>query len=186
MAYLRQLDEDDLPAEYQGIPRLFRRTPLGYDTTLLCVLLARALRVYEEEDVQNERCVVSQTDLLALWQAFFPTKTDEGSVEPIAGCSAAQTGRVEVCPPVRTRATVLGSSPNHQSADCRWKTSSACEAAGVDQLLRSQSRCWTSPQSVRKNHNSRTMTALPPRAMRGQFRSNRRPTRLRDNYGFTC
>ncbi len=58
MAYLRQLDEEDVPPEYQGIPRLFRRTPLGYDTTLLCVLLRDALRIFEEEDVQNERCVV--------------------------------------------------------------------------------------------------------------------------------
>jgi hypothetical protein len=67
MAYLRQLDEDDVPPEFQGIPRLFRRTPLGYDTTLLCVLLRDALRIYEE----------SQNDLLALWQAFFPNQTDE-------------------------------------------------------------------------------------------------------------
>ncbi len=77
MAYLRQLDEEDVPPEYQSIPRLFRRTPLGYDTTLLCVLLRDALRIFEEEDVQNERCVVSQNDLLALWQAFFPEQNDE-------------------------------------------------------------------------------------------------------------
>ncbi len=60
MAYLRQLDEEDVPPEYHHIPRLFRRTPLGYDTTLLCVLLRDSLRIFEEEDVQNERCVVSQ------------------------------------------------------------------------------------------------------------------------------
>lgn len=77
MAYLRQLDEEDVPPEYHSIPRLFRRTPLGYDTTLLCVLLRDSLRIFEEEDVQNERCVVSQNDLLALWQAFFPNQTDE-------------------------------------------------------------------------------------------------------------
>lgn len=77
MAYLRQLDEEDVPPEYHGIPRLFRRTPLGYDTTLLCVLLRDALRIFEEEDVQNERCVVPQNDLLALWQAFFPNQNDE-------------------------------------------------------------------------------------------------------------
>lgn len=77
MAYLRQLEEEDLPAEYASIPRLFRRTPLGYDSTLLCVLLRDALRQFEEEDVQNERCVISQNDLLQLWQAFFPKQTDE-------------------------------------------------------------------------------------------------------------
>ncbi len=36
-----------------------------------------ALRIFEEEDVQNERCVISQNDLLALWRAFFPNQTDE-------------------------------------------------------------------------------------------------------------
>lgn len=77
MAYLRQLEDDDLPADHTAVPRLFRRTPLGYDTTLLCVLLRDALRVFEEEDVQNERCVISQHDLLSLWKAFFPQQTDE-------------------------------------------------------------------------------------------------------------
>ncbi len=76
MAYLRQLDEDEIPTDYPSMPRLFRRTPLGYDATLLCVLLRDELRQYEEEDVQNERCVVSQMDLLSLWEAFFPDQTD--------------------------------------------------------------------------------------------------------------
>lgn len=77
MAYLRQLEEDDLPPDYATVPRLFRRTPLGYDTTLLCVLLRDALRVFEEEDVQNERCVIAQHDLLSMWKAFFPQQPDE-------------------------------------------------------------------------------------------------------------
>jgi Domain of unknown function (DUF4194) len=76
MAYLRQLDEDEIPPDYPQVPRLFRRTPLGYDATLLCVLLRDELRQYEEEDVQNERCVISQSDLLALWEAFFPDQRD--------------------------------------------------------------------------------------------------------------
>jgi hypothetical protein len=76
MAYLRQLDEDEIPVDYPAVPRLFRRTPLGYEVTLLCVLLRDELRQYEEEDVQNERCVVTQSDLLALWEAFFPDDID--------------------------------------------------------------------------------------------------------------
>ncbi len=76
MAYLRQLDEDEIQPDFPAIPRLFRRTPLGYEATLLCVLLRDELRQYEEEDVQNERCVISQSDLLALWEAFFPEQTD--------------------------------------------------------------------------------------------------------------
>jgi len=76
MAYLRQLDEEEIPPDFPSVPRLFRRTPLGYDATLLCVLLRDELRQYEEEDVQNERCVIAQSDLLALWEAFFPDQTD--------------------------------------------------------------------------------------------------------------
>lgn len=76
MAYLRQLDEEEIPLDFPAVPRLFRRTPLGYDATLLCVLLRDELRQYEEEDVQNERCVIAQSDLLALWEAFFPDQTD--------------------------------------------------------------------------------------------------------------
>ena len=76
MAYLRQLDEEEMQPDFASVPRLFRRTPLGYDATLLCVLLRDELRQYEEEDVQNERCVISQSDLLQLWEAFFPDQTD--------------------------------------------------------------------------------------------------------------
>ena len=76
MAYLRQLDEEEIQPDFPAVPRLFRRTPLGYEATLLCVLLRDELRQYEEEDVQNERCVISQSDLLALWEAFFPDQTD--------------------------------------------------------------------------------------------------------------
>ncbi|MCA9129874.1 MAG: DUF4194 domain-containing protein [Planctomycetales bacterium] len=76
MAYLRQPDDDEVSPDHDAIPRLFRRTPLGYDTTLLCVLLRDELRLFEEEDVQNARCVVRQSDLLAVWQAFFPQQLD--------------------------------------------------------------------------------------------------------------
>ena len=76
MAYLRQIDDEEIQPDFPVVPRLFRRTPLGYEATLLCVLLRDELRQYEEEDVQNERCVIAQSDLLALWEAFFPDQTD--------------------------------------------------------------------------------------------------------------
>lgn len=76
MAYLQQPDEEELPPEFDGIPRLFRRSPLGYEVTLLCVLLRDELRIFEEEDLQNERCVVEQLDLLKVWEAFFPDQAD--------------------------------------------------------------------------------------------------------------
>ena len=77
MAYLRQLDEDEMAAETDTVPRLFRRTPLGYEASLLCVVLRDLLRQFEEEDVQNERCVISQNELLAMWKAFFSKQADE-------------------------------------------------------------------------------------------------------------
>ncbi len=77
MAYLRQPEDDELSEEADSVPRLFRRTPMTYEQTLLCVLLRDQLRIFEEEDVQNERCVVLQSDLLALWEHFFPIESDK-------------------------------------------------------------------------------------------------------------
>ncbi len=76
MAYLQQPEDEEIPPEFDSIPRLFRRTQLSYDTTLLCVLLRDELRQFEDEDLQNERCVISQSDLLEVWEAFFPEQGD--------------------------------------------------------------------------------------------------------------
>jgi hypothetical protein len=76
MAYLQQPEDEEIPPEFDAIPRLFRRTQLSYDATLLCVLLRDELRQFEEEDVQNERCVVAQSELLSVWEAFFPEQGD--------------------------------------------------------------------------------------------------------------
>lgn len=77
MAYLRQVNDDSDAAEFDSLPRLFRRTPLGYEASLLAVLLRDLLRQFEEEDLQNQRCVVGQRDLLDLWRAFFTRQNDE-------------------------------------------------------------------------------------------------------------
>lgn len=77
MAYLKQPEDDDASPEHDAIPRLFRRSPLGYESSLLCVVLRDLFRQYEEEDVQNERCVIAQQDLLAMWKAFFTKQADE-------------------------------------------------------------------------------------------------------------
>lgn len=79
-AYVRQLDPDDdgeLPAGYDTLPRLYRRVRLSYDATLLCVLLRDELRRFEEEDVDNERCVVSTSELFEQWKSFFTSEHDE-------------------------------------------------------------------------------------------------------------
>jgi hypothetical protein len=76
MAYLRQFDEEEWPTGYPDIPRLFRRQPLSYETTLLCVLLRDELRRFEEQEVFSDRCIVPQSDLIPVWQAFFPAEQD--------------------------------------------------------------------------------------------------------------
>lgn len=77
LAYIRQLAEDEATDEYQNLPRLFRRTRLGYETTLLCVLLREHLRRFEEEDLDSHRCVVEQSELLESWKSFFTSSEDE-------------------------------------------------------------------------------------------------------------
>jgi hypothetical protein len=77
LAYLKQFDDDDRTGGYERLPRLFRKTPLGYEPTLLCVLLRDEYRRFEEEDLDNERCVVEVEPLFDLWKSFFPTEADE-------------------------------------------------------------------------------------------------------------
>ena len=77
LAYLRQLSDDQRTGGYERLPLLFRRTPLGYDATLLCVLLRDEYRRFEDEDLDNDRCVVEVDVLLDAWKSFFPTDSDE-------------------------------------------------------------------------------------------------------------
>ncbi len=79
-AFLRQFDADedgDLPDGYTDLPKLFRRTRLTYEATLLCVMLREELRRFEEEEVHNERCVINGTELLEQWKTFFVNDDDE-------------------------------------------------------------------------------------------------------------
>lgn len=77
LAYLRQLGDDERVAGYERLPRLFRRTALGYDATLLCVLLRDEYRRFEDEDLENERCVVEVEMLVESWKSFFPAESDD-------------------------------------------------------------------------------------------------------------
>ena len=76
-AFLRQLQAEDLPKAYEGLPKLFRRSRLSYDATLLTILLREELRRFEEEEVHDQRCVVSGDELFEQWKAFFPRDHDE-------------------------------------------------------------------------------------------------------------
>ncbi|RMF44219.1 MAG: DUF4194 domain-containing protein [Planctomycetota bacterium] len=77
LAYLRQVPAEHLAESASDLPRLFRRTRLSYEATLLCVLLRERLRQFEEEDVDNARCVVPRDELLTQWKLFFPAQEDE-------------------------------------------------------------------------------------------------------------
>jgi hypothetical protein len=77
LAYLRQLTEEEMPEGHDTLPRLFRKTRLGYDETLLCVLLRDELRRFEEEDLHNERCVVTTAALLERWRSLSAAQHDE-------------------------------------------------------------------------------------------------------------
>jgi hypothetical protein len=76
-AYLRQWGDEEYPSEYEQVPKLVRRTPLGYRPTLLCVLLRDELRRFEDTDLHNERCVVEASALFDQWRTFFPAQEDE-------------------------------------------------------------------------------------------------------------
>jgi hypothetical protein len=77
LAYLRQASDDELPDGYEQLPKLFRKSRLGYDATLLCVMLREELRRFEEEDVHNERCVIETSVLFDHWTTFFPAQGDQ-------------------------------------------------------------------------------------------------------------
>lgn len=77
MAYLRQINPDSFPTEYPAMATLFRKTRLGFDQSILCVLLRDELRQFEEQISQDERCVVKQSDLLTLWSEICGHQDDQ-------------------------------------------------------------------------------------------------------------
>ena len=77
LAYLRQMTECEQSEGYDQLPKLIRKTRLGYDATLLCVLLREELRRFEEEEVHNRRCVIEADTLFEQWKTFFPLQADE-------------------------------------------------------------------------------------------------------------
>lgn len=78
-AFLRQLEDSELEnvRGYDQLPKLFHKKRLSYDATLACALLREELRRFEEEEVENARCVVLTGELFEKWKAFFPEAHDE-------------------------------------------------------------------------------------------------------------
>jgi hypothetical protein len=86
-AFLRQFEEDEMGVGYDTLPKLFRKSRLSYDATLLCVLFRDELRQFEEEELDNQRCVVKTSDVFELWKAFFSLNSDD--VKLMKGLRAA-------------------------------------------------------------------------------------------------
>ncbi|MEZ6048608.1 MAG: DUF4194 domain-containing protein [Planctomycetaceae bacterium] len=80
IAFLRQLSDDERTGGYERIPRLFRKSSLGYQASMLAVLLREEYRKFEEEDLDNERCVVDLDEVLDVWKSFFPSSAQADEV----------------------------------------------------------------------------------------------------------
>lgn len=76
-AYLRQGTDDERDANGTALPRLFRRTPMTYDMTLLCILLRDEMRRWEDEDLDNSRCTVTIDQLQGAWRSMQPASVDD-------------------------------------------------------------------------------------------------------------
>lgn len=74
---MRQAEEAELPAGYERLPKLFRKTSLSYSKTLLMVLLRDKLRRFDEEELHHDCCVAATSELFELWKPFFPASPDE-------------------------------------------------------------------------------------------------------------
>ena len=77
LAYLKQFSDDQRVNGYERLPRLVTRTPLSYQMTLGCVMLRDAYRRFEDEDLENERCVIETETLFDSWKSFFPPEEDD-------------------------------------------------------------------------------------------------------------
>lgn len=73
-AFLRQPEAEEKDAP---LPRLIRRIPLNYTTTLLCVLLRERLLQHDTGDIDSPRLVVHRDDLMEAMLRFVKERADE-------------------------------------------------------------------------------------------------------------
>jgi hypothetical protein len=71
-AYLRQLEEHEFPDGYDRMPKLIRKSRLGYDLTLFCILLRDELRRHEEQGAEAGKCIADLDDLFARLRELMP------------------------------------------------------------------------------------------------------------------
>ncbi|MGI9303127.1 MAG: DUF4194 domain-containing protein [Gammaproteobacteria bacterium] len=76
-AFIRQFEEDEMPEGYERLPTLMRRARLGFDATLIAVLLREELRRFDEDDLDSEVCVLPDSSLFDAFADFFAESFDE-------------------------------------------------------------------------------------------------------------
>lgn len=76
-AYLSQPDLEDEEGQVVELPRLTRRIPLNYHTTMLCVLLREHLLQFEAGNLESTTCVLTRGQIHELLINFLPERTNE-------------------------------------------------------------------------------------------------------------
>lgn len=76
-AYLRQIEDHEFPEGYERMPKMLRKSRLGYELTLFCVLLRDELRRFDEQSSEAERCIIDMPDLFARLRELLPDGEDE-------------------------------------------------------------------------------------------------------------
>ena len=84
-AYLRQVEEDDSVGDmkYHNLPRLFRRSRLSYEATMICILLRQRLHEFDERlsNLDDERCAVEEDELFEDWKKLIPNMPDDKKIK---------------------------------------------------------------------------------------------------------
>lgn len=76
-AFLKEAEESEENDEIIEAPTLIRKFPLGFDVSLLCVLLREALEQFDSKVSDHHRLVMHQNDIYELLRFFYEDKTDE-------------------------------------------------------------------------------------------------------------
>src|SRR5260221_514350 len=177
-AWLRQVEAgDDAPPHFP--PRLFRRTPLSFDVTLLCVLLRERLLSFERAQADMTKLVLSRDDLLAMLETFFDTSGDElrrrRDFRAVNGatCSAhtaANSRRI----PVARASVICARRASFQSCSPRSETT------GSARKSRSRRCCTSRAISLRQSTSSSSRNASFPSPQTSCW------TALRSSSGANC
>lgn len=75
-AFLKQVPNED---EVAPLPRLIPKRPLGFLTSLICVLLRKRLAEHDAS-TSEPRLIISEEDIFEMVKAFIPEKTNEAKL----------------------------------------------------------------------------------------------------------